>query len=209
MKKFKASLYYIAIDVICFLEMRLLIILAGNKGSEVVERTDSAWNQFSDSFFHALYHPLATLLLQIITILFAARLLGFLFNKIRQPAVIGEIVAGILLGPTLLGQYFPEISQFLFPENSISNLQFISQIGLILFMFTIGMELDFGMLKGKAKSALLISHTGIWLSFTLGILLAYFMYDIYAPANAPFLSFALFIGISMSITAFPVLARVV
>lgn len=209
MKRFKAPLYYIAIAGICFLAMRLLIILAGNKGSEVVERTDSAWNQFSDSFLHALYHPLATLLLQIITILFAARLLGFLFNKIRQPAVIGEIVAGILLGPTLLGQYFPEISQFLFPENSISNLQFISQIGLILFMFTIGMELDFGMLKGKAKSALLISHTGIWLSFTLGILLAYFMYDIYAPANAPFLSFALFIGISMSITAFPVLARVV
>ncbi len=209
MKRLKAPLYYVAIAGICFLAMRLLIISAGKRGSEVVERTDSSWNQFSDSFLHALYHPLATLLLQIITILFAARLLGYLFNKIRQPAVIGEIVAGILLGPTLLGQYFPEVSQFLFPENSISNLQFISQIGLILFMFTIGMELDFGMLKGKAKNALLISHTAIWLSFTLGILLAYFMYDIYAPENAPFLSFALFIGISMSITAFPVLARVV
>lgn len=209
MKRLKAPLYYIAVAGICFFVMRILIVIAGKRGIEVAEKTDGAWNQFSESFLHALYHPLATLLLQIISILFAARLLGYLFNKIRQPAVIGEIVAGILLGPTLLGHYLPEISQFLFPENSINNLQFISQIGLILFMFTVGMELDFSMLKGKAKNALLISHTAIWLSFTLGILLAYFMYDIYAPEGSPFLSFALFIGISMSITAFPVLARVV
>lgn len=209
MKKFSAAFYYVLIAGLCFLAMRFTIQAAGRRGVEVVQQTQSSWAQFSDSFLHALYHPLSTLLLQIITILFVARLFGYFFNKMRQPAVIGEIVAGIILGPTLLGEYFPLVSEFLFPESSFANLQFISQIGLILFMFAIGMELDFGMLKGKAKNALLISHTAIWLSFSLGILLAYFMYDYYAPAGTPFLSFALFIGISMSITAFPVLARVV
>lgn len=208
MKKSSSLLYYLALAGVCFFVMRFLVLKMPFDDFQVAG-TQSSWSQFLDSVQFTLHHPLSVLLLQIITILFAARFLGYLFSKIRQPAVIGEIVAGILLGPTLLGHYFPEISTFIFPENSFGNLQFISQVGLILFMFAIGMELDFGMLKGKAKNALIISHTAVWLSFTLGVVLAYYMYDRYAVPGSPFLSFALFVGISMSITAFPVLARVV
>jgi hypothetical protein len=99
---------------------------------------EGIWNNLADQF----HHPLAILLLQIITIILAARLLGTLFRKIGQPAVIGEIVAGIALGPSLLGWVWPEAMAFLFPANSLGNLQFLSQIGLLLFMFVIGMELD-------------------------------------------------------------------
>ncbi len=148
-------------------------------------------------------------MLQIITIILVARLLGFLLNKIGQPTVIGEILAGILLGPSFLGMYFPEYSTFLFPAESISNLNFLSQIGLILFMFVVGMELDIKVLTTKAHEALVISHASIIIPFAMGVGAAYYMYDYFAPIGINFLSFALFIGISMSITAFPVLARIV
>lgn len=209
MKKLKNWIYYLIVSGFFFLCIRFILNLAVKKGVAAPPPVQSSWQHFLLTLDHALHHPLAILLLQIITIVAAARLLGYLFNKMRQPAVIGEIVAGILLGPTLLGHYLPEVSGFIFPPDSEGNLQFLSQIGLVLFMFAVGMELDFGILKGKAKDALIISHTGIWLSFTLGILLAYFFYDRYAPEDTPFISFALFTGTAMSITAFPVLARVV
>jgi Kef-type K+ transport system membrane component KefB len=148
-------------------------------------------------------------MLQIITIIFSARISSFLFKKIGQPAVIGEITAGILLGPSFLGYYFPEFSHFLFPVASLSNLKFLSQIGLILFMFVVGMELDFKVLRTKAHEALVISHASIIIPFTLGVGFAYFIYSKFAPTGINFLSFSLFIGIAMSITAFPVLARII
>ena len=151
---------------------------------------------------------MAVLLLQIIVIIAFARLFGFLFKKIGQPAVIGEIVAGIILGPSLLGFVFPQINHFLFPENSLVTLQFLSQIGLILFMFIIGMELDLKAISKQAYGAVIISHASIIIPYTLGMGLAYFIYRDYAPAGTSFLSFALFMGIAMSITAFPVLARI-
>jgi Kef-type K+ transport system membrane component KefB len=163
---------------------------------------------FKDSFSHGLTDPLAVLLLQIIVIIAFARLFGYLFKKIGQPAVIGEIVAGIVLGPSLVGAYFPEINHFLFPAASLSTLSFISQIGLILFMFIIGMELDLKAISKQAYGAVIISHASIIIPYTLGMALAYHIYRSYAPANITFLSFALFMGISMSITAFPVLARI-
>lgn len=123
--------------------------------------------------------------------------------------VIGEILAGIVLGPSLVGTYFPEFSNLLFPEASLGNLQFLSQIGLILFMFVVGMELDLKVLQNKAKEAVVISHASIVIPFTLGMVLAYFIYTQFAPDGVEFLSFALFTGIAMSITAFPVLARIV
>src|SRR5262249_16063849 len=95
---------------------------------------------------------------------------------IRQPTVIGEIVAGILLGPSFLGLYFPEYSGFLFPKQSLSNLQFLSQIGLILFMFVVGMEIDLKILRNQAKDEVIISHARITFAFTLGVALAYFIY---------------------------------
>ena len=163
---------------------------------------------FKDSFAHNLTDPLAILLLQIIVIIGFARFFGFLFKKIGQPAVIGEIVAGIVLGPSIIGSFFPEINHFLFPAASLGSLNFISQIGLILFMFIIGMELDLKAISKQAYGAVIISHASIIIPYTLGMGLAYFLYRQYAPAGISFLSFALFMGIAMSITAFPVLARI-
>ncbi|MDR0749419.1 MAG: cation:proton antiporter [Tannerellaceae bacterium] len=153
--------------------------------------------------------PVATLLLQVIVILLACRLFGWLFIKMGQPTVIGEILAGIVLGPSILGHFAPGIAAFLFPPESMLNITVLSQFGLILFMFSIGMELDIAEVRKTFKETLLISHTSTIVPFFFGMLAAYFIYDIYADKGTPFLSFALFIGIAMSITAFPVLARII
>lgn len=167
------------------------------------------WDDFITSLTLNLHHPLAILLAQIITIIVIARFIGWIFRKIGQPSVIGEIIAGIILGPSLLGLYFPEFSAALFPVESLGNLQFLSQIGLILFMFIIGIELDLKVLQNRAKEAIVISHASIVIPFALGIGLAYFVYYRFAPEGIGFLPFSLFMGIAMSITAFPVLARIV
>ena len=169
----------------------------------------SHWSEFLNTLYQNFTHPLALLLAQIITIIIAARILGWMCKKIGQPTVIGEIVAGIILGPSFVGMYFPGFSLALFPVQSLGNLQFLSQIGLILFMFMVGMELDMKTLKSKAQDAVVISHASIIVPFALGMGLAYFIYLSFAPAGIQFLSFALFLGIAMSITAFPVLARIV
>lgn len=154
-------------------------------------------------------HPLSIFLLQLLIIITVSRLFGYLFRKIGQPAVMGEIVAGIALGPSLLGAIYPAYIAFVFPKASLGNLQMLSQVGLILFMFVIGMELDLNIIKKKAKAATLISITSIIFPYLLGVGLAFVLYKSYAPANVPFHAFALFMGIAMSITAFPVLARII
>jgi len=156
-----------------------------------------------------LHQPLSILILQILVIILTSRILGWIMSLINQPTVIGEILAGIMLGPSLLGLYFPDATTFIFPVESLGNLQFLSQIGLILFMFIIGMELDIGVLKQRAGAAVFISNSSIVVPFVLGAGLAYFLYESFAPPEAGFLPFALFLGIAMSITAFPVLARIV
>jgi Kef-type K+ transport system membrane component KefB len=180
-------------------------------GKKFLDKTieNGHWEDFVTSLTLNLHHPLAILLAQIITIIVVARFFGWVFRKIGQPSVIGEIIAGIVLGPSLLGLYFPDISIDLFPVESLGNLQFLSQIGLILFMFVIGMELDLKVLQNRAKEAIVISHASIVIPFALGIGLAYFVYYKFAPTGVTFLPFALFLGIAMSITAFPVLARIV
>ena len=102
---------------------------------EMVQKDLSGLDAITDTLHHNVVHPLAILLLQIITIIVTARVFSFLFRKIGQPTVIGEIIAGIFLGPSFVGLFFPEFSLFLFPKSSIGNLQFLSQVGLILFMF--------------------------------------------------------------------------
>ncbi|MCF2443180.1 cation:proton antiporter [Dyadobacter sp. CY345] len=174
-----------------------------------VANSTSSWQQFIDTYQQNITSPLAILLLQIITIIVVARAFGYLCKKIKQPTVIGEIAAGIFLGPSFIGMYYPEFSSFLFPLKSLGNLQFLSQIGLILFMFVIGMELDLKILKNKAQEAIVVSHASIIFPFALGIGLAFVIYERFAPAEVNFLSFALFTGIALSITAFPVLARIV
>lgn len=213
MRRFKNSFFYISIIGV-FSSLMYWIVLLGakleqNRNIVIPNSEKSQWQEFLDSLIHNLEHPLAILLAQIITIIFTARLFGWICKKIGQPTVIGEIIAGIVLGPSLIGMYFPEFSSTLFPTQSLGNLQFLSQIGLILFMFVIGMELDLKVLKNKAHEAVVISHASIIIPFTLGIGLAYFIYESFAPVGIQFLSFGLFLGIAMSITAFPVLARIV
>jgi Kef-type K+ transport system membrane component KefB len=164
---------------------------------------------FRESFNHNILHPLAVLILQVIAIILVSRIFGFIFNKIGQPTVIGEIIAGIMLGPSVVGLFLPDVSHFLFPAGSLPNLQFLSQVGLILFMFVIGMELDLKVLRHQAHDAVVISHASIIIPYFLGMGLAYYMYQEFAPDNISFISFALFMGIATSITAFPVLARVI
>jgi Kef-type K+ transport system membrane component KefB len=169
----------------------------------------SSFDIFRTSIFHNIAEPAAMLLLQIISILIVSRVFGFLFTKIGQPTVIGEILAGILLGPSLFGYFYPQAFNFLFAAGSLGNLYVLSQIGLVLFMFTIGMDLNLGALKEKMGVTYVISHASIIIPYFFGMVMAYFIYQEFAAAHTNFLSFALFIGISMSITAFPVLARIV
>ena len=213
MKNLKNTIFYFTVTGGFIAIMYWVVGLGKNLevGRAVVSKANnnSQWNQFLDSIIHNLKHPLAILLAQIITIIIIARFFGWIFRKIGQPSVIGEIIAGIFLGPSVVGYYFPGFSASLFPVESLGNLQFLSQIGLILFMYVIGMELDLKVLKNKANEAVVISHASIVFPFALGIGLAYFVYYKFAPQGVEFLSFSLFMGIAMSITAFPVLARIV
>ncbi|MDX1437340.1 MAG: cation:proton antiporter, partial [Anaerolineales bacterium] len=151
---------------------------------------------------------LSTLLLQVSVILLSARALGYLFKRIHQPQVIGEMVAGILLGSSVLGWMAPGLYQVLFPPDSLEGLEALSQIGLILFMFLIGLELDRSLLKGKGSSVAIISQAGVILPFVLGFLLGLYLYPRFSLPSVTPLQFGLFIAIAMSITAFPVLARI-
>ncbi|MDR6966622.1 Kef-type K+ transport system membrane component KefB/uncharacterized protein YdcH (DUF465 family) [Flavobacterium arsenatis] len=213
MKNYKNSIFYISITG-GFSVLIYWILSKGKsleEGREIVvpKSLNDHWAEFVDSMSHSLKEPLAILLLQIISIILVARFFGWIFRKIGQPSVIGEMVAGIVIGPSLMGLYFPEFFDTLFPVASFGNLKFLSQIGLIFFMFVIGMELDLKALKNKANDAVVISHASIIFPFTLGTALAYFIYNQFAPDGVEFMSFALFLGIAMSITAFPVLARIV
>ncbi len=151
---------------------------------------------------------LLTLLPQIGAILVAARLVGGLFRGMGQPRVIGEIVAGILLGPSLLGWVAPGVFGALFPPESLDALNVLSQIGLILFMFLVGLELDAGQLRGRGRTALVTSHASIVAPFFLGAALALYLYPQLSDSSVAFAHFALFMGAAMSVTAFPVLARI-
>jgi len=152
--------------------------------------------------------PLSRLLLQVIVIIMATRILGGLFGRFGQPPVIGEMVAGILLGPSLLGWLWPDVSTFVFPKESMGILQLLSQIGVCLFMFVVGMELELAHVRRNTAKVVLVSHASIMFPFLLGSMAAVLLYSRYAGPGASLPAFALFMGIAMSITAFPVLARI-
>lgn len=155
-----------------------------------------------------LADPLPRLFIQFLVILAAARACGALARKAGQPAVIGEMAAGILLGPSFLGWIWPAATGFVFPPGSLATLSLLSQTGVCLFMFIVGMELTPGHLEDHARTALVVSQTGIVVPFAIGLFVATLLYPTFAAPGAAFLPFALFIGISLSITAFPVLARI-
>jgi Kef-type K+ transport system membrane component KefB len=152
--------------------------------------------------------PLSRLLLQVIVIMVATRTVGALFGRFGQPPVIGEMAAGILLGPSLLGWVWPEAFSFIFPKDSMGILQLLSQIGVCLFMFVVGMELEVSHLRRNTDKVVLVSHTSIMFPFLLGSVAALYLYSDYAAPGASLPAFVLFLGIAMSITAFPVLVRI-
>lgn len=151
---------------------------------------------------------LPTLLIQIGVILIMARAIGWAARKINQPQVVGEMIAGILLGPSAFGWFSPGLSAVVFPPDSLGFLNALSQIGLLLFMFLVGLEFNPKLLHGQGKIVIITSHVSIIVPFLLGILLAAFLYPYISDKNVVFLHFALFFGVAMSVTAFPVLARI-
>jgi Kef-type K+ transport system membrane component KefB len=155
-----------------------------------------------------LDNPLGHLLVQLFVVIALARLAGRVCKRIGQPAVVGEIVVGILLGPSLLGLLWPQAFAFVFPTDSLGTLRLMSQVGVCLFMFVVGMELDVRNVRRSSYVSIAVSHISIAFPYLLGVLLAYFLYTELAGPGTPFVAFALFMGICMSITAFPVLARI-
>jgi len=149
-----------------------------------------------------------TLLIQISVILITSYAVGWLLSKIHQPQVMGEMVAGVMLGPSLLGWLAPNLSAALFPPESLTLLYSLSHVGLLLFMFMVGLELNTKKLHELGRVAIVISHTSIIVPFVLGALFAFHLYPRIANKSTPFLGFVLFMGVAMSVTAFPVLARI-
>jgi len=147
-------------------------------------------------------------LLALAVIIVVARGLGTLFSRIQQPAVVGEVIAGIILGPSLLGRVWPSASAFLLPSAVAPFLSVLSQVGVLLYMFMVGLELDFGNARSRTHATVAISHASIVLPFLLGSSLALLLYPRLSSQDVPFTVFALFLGVSMSVTAFPVLARI-
>lgn len=151
---------------------------------------------------------LLLLLAQVVVVLAAARGVGLLCRRIRQPQVVGEMVAGILLGPSLLGWVWPAGSARLFPAESLGFLGALSQVGLLVYMFLVGMELDPRLLRERGRTAVATSNASVAAPMLLGVLLAFFLYPRLSDDTVPFAAFALFMGAAMSVTAFPVLARI-
>jgi Kef-type K+ transport system membrane component KefB len=147
------------------------------------------------------------ILLALGVVIIAAQAGGWAISKIGQPRVHGEILAGIVLGPSLLGLVWPEALDYLFPPEVIGALRVLAQVGLVLFMFLIGVELDLDKLRGSGRKAVVISQASIFAPVALGSLLALWLYPRLGE-DADRLGFTLFIGAAMAITAFPVLARV-
>lgn len=216
-KNIKSVAFYVTI-ILVFGSLMYLVAKEG-ESQQITNAISSSYDSpknlsegfvlFRGLLLENIKSSLGILLLQIIAILVTCRIFGWLFKKIGQPTVIGEILAGIVLGPSVLGNISPEASAFLFPIESLGNITVLSQFGLILFMFAIGMELNLTEIRQKLNETILISHTSTIVPFFFGMLTAYFVYEKYADKSIPFLSFALFIGIAMSITAFPVLARII
>ena len=151
---------------------------------------------------------LSHVLLALVVVIIVARGVGSLFAYFAQPPVVGEILAGILLGPSVLGRFAPSAQAFLLPHEVAPFLGVLSNVGVILYMFLVGVELDPTLLRKRGHATVAISHASIVTPFLLGALLALYVYPRLSTSDVPFTVFSLFMGVSMSVTAFPVLARI-
>ncbi|MSQ00439.1 MAG: cation/H(+) antiporter [Myxococcales bacterium] len=157
---------------------------------------------------HGGLSPIALLLAQVAVVLLASRVLARAVRYLGQPTVIGEVLAGIVLGPSLLGHFWPDAMGMLFPQASLGGLALLAQLGLVFFMFLVGLEFDPKLLQGRGAHSVVISQASIAVPFAMGCALALPLHPEFAPEGVSFLPFALFLGAAMSITAFPVLARI-
>jgi len=215
---------YLLIVSICAFGM-LMILHAGNrshrhglpaKADRTIEQSGpsapaaetSLVESIQDRLQQNAQDPLSRFFLQLVAIIIVSYSVGWIFTRCGQPAVVGEMMAGILLGPSLFGLVAPRAFQYVFAASSLEPLRLLSQMGVCLFMFAVGMEIDWTELRRKAPTAILVSHTSIAIPCLFGAGLAFFFYDRLAQPGASFAAFALFVAISMSITAFPVLVRI-
>src|SRR5688500_567453 len=154
--------------------------------------------------------PLLILFIQIALIIALSRIMGLIFARIRQPQVMGEMLAGIMLGPSLLGWLWPAAYSTLFPPDSASfyYLSFLSQIGVVFFLFLIGPEPDPRLIFSRGRAAVFVSAASMIVPFVLGAALTLFLYPRVFDRSIPFRAAALFMGAAVAVTAFPVMARI-
>ena len=204
----RLSVFYVGMVVVAIGLILLLLqagaVLPSPEGVPVVTPGEPT----AEGIAANLQSPLSHLFIQLLVIIVVSRLMGTAVRQLGQPEVVGEMAAGIFLGPSLFGLLAPSAFAFVFPESSLGTLRLLSQVGVCLFMFAVGMELNVTHVRKKAHAAVAVSHASIVLPYLLGVGLAYFLYTDLAAPGASFAAFALFMGISMSITAFPVLARI-
>ncbi len=187
---------------------------AGKRPPSEMDRTDipTVTSSFGELVAERLRQnaedSLSRFFLQLFAVITVSYSVGWVFTRCGQPAVVGEMMAGILLGPSLFGLLAPSAYQFIFAATTLEPLRLLSQVGVCLFMFAVGMEMDWGELRQKASTAIVVSHASIAVPCLLGVGLAFVFYDRLAQPGASFVAFALFVAISMSITAFPVLVRI-
>jgi Kef-type K+ transport system membrane component KefB len=185
-----------------------VFLLVRGYGAHLVAPAPPAAHAAAAAVPPAASNTLMHVLLALIVIILAARGLGALFKFVRQPPVVGEVIAGLALGPSFLGHFWPSATQYLLPPAVAPFVSVIAQVGVILFMFLVGLELDTSRLRARTEATVAISHASIVVPFLMGSTLAIWLYPILSSSNVPFTTFALFLGVSLSVTAFPVLARI-
>lgn len=184
------------------------LLLARYAGPRMPAAAGKAEAVVGSDWAHHLASPLGLFLLQLLVLLLVAKGAGALLKRFGQPAVIGEMAAGLMMGPLLLGSLLPQVHGALFPAASLGPLGMLSQLGVLMFLLVAGAELDLGALRGRRRFAFTVSHAGIAVPFVFGVGLAIWLFPEHGPQGVGFTAFALFVGISMSITAFPVLLRI-
>jgi Kef-type K+ transport system membrane component KefB len=184
-----------------------IFVAVGRAGARLAAPPPSDLSRLRQPVGHGA-DMLASVLLALVVVILAARTVGAVFAWLRQPPVIGEVLAGILLGPSLLGRLAPQVSSYVFPPGMLPTLGVLAQIGVILFIFLVGLELDTGLIRRHSLTAAAISVASMTTAFAGGVALALWLYPRLSTSDVPFALFALFLGVAMSVTAFPVLVRI-